>query len=68
MRPDKEDANQLEGTFLIGASYTLYSGPTLTAEYIFNSPGYNDEQADLYYQMLGQASELFFIGYYAGIT
>ena len=61
MRPDKEDANQLEGTFLIGTSYTLYSGPTLTAEYIFNSPGYNDEQADLYYQMLGQASESFFM-------
>ncbi len=46
----------MEGRLLGGASYTLESGSTLVAEYLYNSAGYNREQADTYYKLREKAA------------
>lgn len=56
----KDDDNSLEGILLLGASYTLEAGPTFTLEYVYNSEGYDDDEADLYYDLRERASEIFF--------
>jgi hypothetical protein len=56
----KDDETSLEGIFLVGGSYTLRAGPTLTLEYVFNTAGYSEKKAELYYQLRRQASEDFF--------
>jgi hypothetical protein len=55
-----EDEDSFEGLVLIGGSYTLEIGPTLTMEYAFNSAGYNDEEAERYFELQTRASENFF--------
>ena len=60
MSPIKEDDTSLEGIFLVGGSYTLRAGPTLTLEYLFNSAGYSEKEAELYYELRRQASQAFF--------
>jgi len=54
---DKESS--LDGVFLMGGSYTLEMGPTLTMEYLCNGPGYSDNQAELFYQLRERASEAY---------
>jgi hypothetical protein len=39
------------GTWLVGASYTLAAGPTLTAEYLYYGPGYDDDESERYYDL-----------------
>jgi hypothetical protein len=48
---ERRDRGILLGTFLWGAAYTLLSGPTLTAEYLYFGPGYDSEQADLFFDL-----------------
>lgn len=48
LRPTKEHEESLEPLALLGAAYTLEAGPTLTAEYVYNSAGYDDQEAELY--------------------
>jgi hypothetical protein len=52
----KEDDNKPQALVLTGASYTLDLGPTLSAEYPFNTAGYTDHEADLYYDLRDQAA------------
>ncbi len=59
MGPTEEDETSLEALMLIGASYTFEAGPTITAEYIANSAGYNDRESELYYELRRQASQVF---------
>jgi len=54
-----DEASSLEGIGLIGGSYTLEMGPTLTTEYIYNGPGYNNRQARDYYRLRDVASDAF---------
>jgi hypothetical protein len=61
MLPTKEDSTSPEGILLLGASYTLQAGPTLTAEYLFNGEGYDDDEADLYFELRKRASEAFIL-------
>ena len=51
MTPQKHDENTLEKSLLLGISYTMDMGPTFTLEYLYNSAGYTDKEADLYYQL-----------------
>ena len=60
MSPAKDDDNSPEGLITVGGSYTLKSGATFTLEYFFNSPGYNDDEAGLYYDLRGRAAEAFY--------
>jgi hypothetical protein len=61
MSPVKEDQTSLEGILLLGASYTLEAGPTLTMEYVLNGEGYDDDEAELYFELRRRASEAFFL-------
>jgi hypothetical protein len=61
MSSTKENEESLEGLLLLGASYTLEAGPTLTVEYVLNSEGYDDEDADLYLELRRRASGAFFL-------
>jgi hypothetical protein len=54
-----DEASSLEGIVLIGGSYTLEMGPTLTIEYIYNGLGYNNRQAKDYYRLRNDASDAF---------
>jgi hypothetical protein len=55
---DDEDSS-LKGIVLIGGSYTLEMGPTLTMEYVYNSPGYSDGEAKDYSSLRKNASDAF---------
>jgi hypothetical protein len=56
----KDDADSSwKGNAVIGGSYTFMAGPTLTVEYFYNGQGYNDEQADLYYDLRKRADEAY---------
>ena len=60
LRPRKEDSTELEGVLLLGASYTFALGPNIAAEYVYNSLGYNDKEAELYFELQKRASDVFF--------
>ncbi len=45
---------------LLGASYTFNAGPTLNLEYYHNSKGYNDDETELYYQVIASAIDFNF--------
>ena len=55
---DDEDSS-LKGIVLVGGSYTLEMGPTLTMVYVYNSPGYSDGDAMDYYSLRKNASDAF---------
>ena len=56
---DDEDSSMM-GTILAGGSYTLEAGPTLTVEYVYNSPGFSDDEEQSYYRLRNEAAD----GYY----
>ena len=44
---------------MIGGTYTLEIGPTLVIEYVFNSPGYSDKEAEDYYGLRQASADAF---------
>ncbi len=54
-----EDTSSKRETILLGGSYTFLAGPTLTMEYLYNGTGYNNHQAEMYYQLRKQASDAY---------
>ena len=54
-----DEDSSLKSMILVGGSYTLEMGPTLTVEYVYNSPGYSDEQAKAYYMLRKNASDAY---------
>ena len=59
MAPTKDEDTDLFGTLLLGGSYTFEWGPTATMEYLYNGPGYDDEQADAYFGLRDEAGAAF---------
>jgi hypothetical protein len=59
MRAIRKNASTLYPAALVGASYTLLSGPVLTAEYLYNGLGYDDGLADDYLALRGAAADAF---------
>lgn len=53
----KDESNSLYETVVVGGSYTLEAGPTITAEYLYNGPGYSDDQANAFYRLRKKASD-----------
>jgi hypothetical protein len=43
----EDESNSLQTTALFGTAYTFELGPTLSLEYLYNQPGYDDDQIDL---------------------
>jgi hypothetical protein len=42
----KDKSNSFQTTALFGTAYTFELGPTLSLEYLYNQPGYDDDQID----------------------
>jgi hypothetical protein len=59
MQAVDEESSSWKGSTIVGGSYTFLAGPTLTLEYLYNSLGYNDSQAELYYQLRKRASDAY---------
>ena len=59
MEAVEDESTSMYGTVLLGGSYTLEAGPTLTAEYLYNGPGYSDDQANAYYLLRKNASDAY---------
>lgn len=59
LETSKFDDSSIQGALLIGGSYTLQAGPTLSLEYLYHSLGYTDEEAALYYSLRNQASQAY---------
>jgi hypothetical protein len=59
MEAVEDESSSLYGTVVAGGSYTLEAGPTITAEYLYNSPGYSDDQASAFYQLRRNASDAY---------
>lgn len=69
MEKSKTDSDNLEGILVAGGSYTLVAGPTLTVEYLYNSLGYDNGEADQYYKLRQNAAEAYFsTGPLAGLS
>jgi hypothetical protein len=49
-------SGRLFQTITVGGSYTFLSGQTLSAEFLYNSEGYDDTEAKQYYQLRRNAS------------
>jgi len=59
MGPTKADSSIPKGTLLVGGSYTFKWGSTVGLEYVFNSPGYTKEGAELYFELHERTSAVF---------
>jgi hypothetical protein len=59
MEAVKDESSSLYESILVGGSYTLEAGPTITAEYLYNSPGYSDDQANVFYMLRKSASDAY---------
>ncbi|HTF99010.1 MAG TPA: hypothetical protein VK654_00310, partial [Nitrospirota bacterium] len=55
-----DDSSRLLTTLTAGGSYTFLSGSTLSMEYLYNGPGYNDAEAAQYYRLRSIAHDHFF--------
>ena len=59
MEPVEDESTSIYATVLVGGSYTLEAGPTITTEYLYNSPGYSDDQAHAFYLLRKNASDAY---------
>jgi hypothetical protein len=59
MEAVEDESASMCGTVLVGGSYTLAAGPTITIEYLYNSPGYSDDQAHAFYQLRKDAADAY---------
>jgi hypothetical protein len=62
LEPILDQSDDVEILLLLGGAYTLEMGPTLSLEYVYNSSGYNDDQAELFYQLREAAGDAFAMG------
>ncbi len=51
-----DESSSPKGIVLVGGSYTLEAGPTITAEYLYYGLGYSGDQARAYYCLREKAS------------
>lgn len=59
MEDTQKNSSNLETSLLVGGTYTLEAGPTLTMEYLHNSMGYNDAQARNFYELRKDAAAVY---------
>jgi hypothetical protein len=60
--PTRDTSNAVESLLLCGGAYTLEMGPTLTFEYVYNSSGYDQQEAERFYQLRDTAADAFVAG------
>ncbi|MCP3874288.1 MAG: hypothetical protein GY699_14185, partial [Desulfobacteraceae bacterium] len=59
MGASEQDDHSIYTSFLIGGTYTFESGSSMTIEYFYNQMGYDDQQADDYYQLRQNAHDAY---------
>jgi hypothetical protein len=62
MRALHHDDHAIKPALLIGGSYTFATSGTLTLEYTYYSPGYDNAEADIYYRLRSNAAEAIHFG------
>jgi hypothetical protein len=60
LEASEKESSSVQGIGLLGGSYTLETGPVILLEYIYNSLGYDQDQADDYYELRQNASDDYF--------
>lgn len=56
MKKLHEDDSDIYPILLVGGSYTFEKLGTLTMEYMYHAPGYDEDEAELYYRLRGNAA------------
>ncbi|MBN1849777.1 MAG: hypothetical protein JW932_14465 [Deltaproteobacteria bacterium] len=59
MQAKDQESKAWKGSAVLGGAYTFLAGPTLTVEYLYNGLGYNDEQANRYFQLRQNAFDAY---------
>ncbi len=55
-----KESSKIFPVVLVGGAYTLLSGETLSLEFLYNAAGYNDRQAQEYFELRKTAADHFF--------
>ena len=61
-----QDNPDIKPILLIGSSYTLEDNGTFSLEYAYNAPGYNSDEAEIYYALRRSGATAFNMGGMAG--
>ena len=66
MQKIHQDDPDIKPIILAGGSYTLEASGTFSLEYAYNAPGYNSDEAEIYYALRRNAAAAFNTGGMAG--
>jgi hypothetical protein len=66
MQKIHQDDPDIKPIILVGGSYTLDGSGTFSLEYAYNAPGYNSDEADIYYALRRNGATAFNMGGMAG--
>jgi hypothetical protein len=66
MQKIHQDDPDIKPIILAGGSYTLEASGTFSLEYVYNAPGYNSDEAEIYYALRRNAAASFNMGGMAG--
>jgi hypothetical protein len=66
MQKIHQDDPDIKPIILIGSSYTLETSGTFSLEYAHNAPGYNSDEAEIYYALRRSGATAFNLGGMAG--
>jgi hypothetical protein len=66
MQKIHQDDPDIKPIILIGSSYTLEASGTFSLEYAYNAPGYNSDEAEIYYALRRSGAAAFNMGGMAG--
>lgn len=66
MQKIHEDNPDIKPIILVGSSYTLEASGTFSLEYTYNAPGYNSDEAKIYYALRRNGATAFNMGGRAG--
>ena len=68
MEPLEEHGDEYCGTLIAGGSYAFESSIILSLEYLYNSRGYSDQEAEGYYALRTNAANAYHSRPYAGLS
>jgi hypothetical protein len=66
MQKIHQDDSDIKPIILVGSSYTLEASGTFSLEYAYNAPGYNSDEAEIYYALRRSGATAFNMGGMAG--
>ena len=66
MQKIHQDDPDIKPIILVGSSYTLEASGTFSLEYAYNAPGYNSDEAEIYYALRRNGAAALNMGGMAG--